>query len=69
MSEIEAAAERGRRTRDPQDIHEKSKHSRFAKRRFIRNATRWFKMLGCLQETRQPIPFEEYLNQYISYMR
>ena len=26
-------------------------------------------MLGCSQETMQPIPFEEYLNQYISYMR
>lgn len=26
-------------------------------------------MLGCLQETKQFIPFEEYLNQYISYMR
>jgi integrase/recombinase XerD len=26
-------------------------------------------MLGCLQESKESIPFEEYLNQYISYMR
>ncbi|WHA05797.1 tyrosine-type recombinase/integrase (plasmid) [Candidatus Megaera polyxenophila] len=69
LSEIEEAAVRWRRTRDPQNIHKKSKYSKFAKRQFIRNAARWFKMLGCLQETKQPISFEEYLNQYISYMR
>lgn len=69
LSEIEEAADRWRRTRDPQNIHKKSKYSEVAKRRFIRNAARWFKMIGCLQETKQPIPFEEYLNQYISYMR
>jgi len=48
----------------------KNKYSKFAKNRFIRVASGWFEMLGCLEKpSKKPIPFEENLSQYFSYMR
>ena len=68
LDEIEKAADRW--ARDPKNSGRKSEYSRYAKIRFIRNAICWFKMLGCLeQQVREPIPFAEYLDQYINYMR
>lgn len=41
-----------------------------AKRHFICDARRWFEMMGCLKKRKQnPIPFGNYLSQYIDYMR
>jgi integrase/recombinase XerD len=68
LEEIEKAANCWER--DTQNIYRKNKPSQSAKKRFIRDAVEWFNMLGCLQkQPKEPIPFEEYLNGYISYMR
>lgn len=48
----------------------KNTYSKFAKDRFIRDASSWFEMLGCLKKpAKKPIPFEEYITQYFSHMR
>ena len=50
--------------------HRKNHYSKLAKARFIRDALHWFEMLGCLEQPiRKQLPFENYLNQYIDYMR
>lgn len=68
LEEIEKAANCWEQ--DTQNIYRKNKPSQSAKKRFIRDAVKWFNMLGCLQkQPKEPIPFEEYLNGYISYMR
>ena len=55
---------------DEANIYRKNGYSKFAKTRFIRDASAWLKMLDCLQQPdRKSIPFEEYLDQYINYMR
>ncbi len=47
----------------------KSDYSKFAKGRFINDASHWFEMLGCLQKPgEQPIPFKEELDKYNDYM-
>ncbi|MEG5073045.1 tyrosine-type recombinase/integrase [Microcoleus sp. B3-D2] len=43
--------------------------SKFSQRRFVNDATCWFKMLGCLKEEPEPpIPFQEYRDKYVEYM-
>lgn len=45
-------------------------YSNYSRRRFIYEATNWFKILGCLAEEREaPIPFQEYRDKYLEYMR
>lgn len=67
-NEIEKAAEKWACN---EAIHRrKNNYSSFAKSRFIRDASHWLEMLGCLKkEKKKNIPFEEYLNNYIDYMR
>lgn len=44
--------------------------SKFARMRFISDASGWLSMLGCLKlPPKKLILFEEYLDQYVSYMR
>lgn len=48
----------------------KATFSNFAKGRFTSHAVSWFKMLGCLQKESEPvIPFQEYRDKYLGYMR
>ena len=48
----------------------KNDFSELSKARFIRDASHWFEMLGCLKkEIEPPVPFKEQLNKYIDYMR
>ncbi len=48
----------------------KNDFSEFSKARFIRDASRWLEMLGCLKkEIEPPVPFKEQLDKYIDYMR
>lgn len=47
-----------------------SNYSEIAKARFARTASGWFDMLSCLEKPIKPtIPFDEYLTQYVAYMR
>lgn len=47
----------------------KGNYSKFAKARFIRDATNWFEMLGCLKKQNEPyIPFKEQFEKYNDYM-
>lgn len=47
----------------------KGNYSKFAKVRFVNDASHWFDMLGCLQKPgAQPIPFKEELDKYNDYM-
>ena len=66
LSEIQTASDKWasiyERSRRKSDI------SKFAKTRFVGDALRWFKMLGCLVDARKPMPFEDYLNRYLEYM-
>ena len=68
VNEIEKAAEHWAKNKA---IHRReSDYSKFAKGRFINDATQWFEMLGCLKKQgKQPVPFEEQLNKYLDYMR
>ncbi len=66
--EVKEASERWLRS---ESINKKkSLHSKCSKDHFIRNASGWLEMLGCYEKTvDKPIPFGEYLTQYIVYMR
>ena len=67
LSEIQKASEMWSSSNDVQ-WRRKTIISNSAKRRFISNATGWFKMLGCLEtSTKEPLPFETHLQKYISY--
>ena len=68
LKEIEAAAVRWARMKK---LHKKALGcSKFSKARFICFALRWFEMLGCLEKLeKKSYPFEEFLDQYVSYMR
>ena len=66
--EIEKAAECWANSETNSD--RKNKYSKFAKSRFIRDASAWLTMLNCLnKESNEPLPFDNYLNQYIRYLR
>src|SRR3990167_401349 len=68
FDEIEKAADCW--AKDEINYKRESNYSKFAKARFVRDASGWFSMLNCLQmPTKEPIPFEDYLNQYVDYMR
>lgn len=68
LSEIEKAADRW--VMVGESCKKGREYSKFAKARFIKDALGWFKMLDCLKhEAKEAIPFEEYLNRYIDYMR
>lgn len=68
VNEIEKAAEHWAKNKAIR--RRESDYSKLAKRRFINDATRWFKMLGCLKmQGKQPVPFEEHLNKYLDYIR
>ena len=48
----------------------KNSYSPASKARFIHESSEWMKMLGCLgKATKKIIPFEDYLVQYVAYMR
>lgn len=64
--EIKKAAEHWAKD---QFIKKRTAYSKFSKTHFIRDASRWFEMLGCLlKPSIKPFPFESYLIQYIKYM-
>ena len=45
-------------------------YSTTSKDHFMRNAARWFNLLGCLRRPpKSPLPFEERLQEYMSYIR
>jgi integrase/recombinase XerD len=68
LNEIEKAADEW--AAGDKHFKRKTNHSRFARARFIHSASHWLKMLGCLEpQSKQSVPFEEYLNLYIAYMR
>ena len=48
----------------------KARFSKHAKERFVWNATQWLDSLNCLEKiVKKSIPFEEYLTQYVKFMR
>src|SRR6185437_1764052 len=48
----------------------KNGYSKFARKRFICDTSRWLDMLGYLEHlAKKSIPFETYLDQYVIYMR
>ncbi len=48
----------------------KNGYSKFARKRFICDTSRWLDMLGYLEHpAKKNIPFETYLDQYVIYMR
>lgn len=68
ISEIEKAADSW--ANNEKIYRRENEYSKFAKARFIRDASAWFEMLDCLKKKeKQPIPFEEYMNKYNDYMR
>lgn len=70
IQEIHSAADIWAKAQSKRSFKRISNFSKFAKARFIRDARHWFNMLGCLrEEDKEPIPFEEYLNKYIEFMR
>lgn len=55
---------------DSKNYKRKSNYSKSGKTRFTHVASTWLKMLGCFEQPlKNPVPFEEYLNLYIVYMR
>lgn len=68
VHEIEKAASKWAKNKKVHQRHHI--YSKCAKRRFIYDATSWFKMLGCLIEApKVPIPFQDYRDKYVEYMR
>jgi len=68
VDEIEDAAEKW--AENEKVTRRNSSYSKFSKGRFINDATSWFGMLGCLQQVLEPpIPFQEYRDKYLGYMR
>ncbi len=68
QNEIREAADRWARNESIQKRKEDC--SKFAKARFLGDASRWLEMLGCLEKPiKTSLPFEEYIMQYIQYMR
>ncbi|HCJ1077175.1 TPA: tyrosine-type recombinase/integrase [Legionella pneumophila] len=67
-NEIQVAAERWAKA---QKVNRKNTlYSKSAKEKFIRDATRWLEMLGCLKKAlKEAIPFESYLTQFLEFMR
>jgi site-specific recombinase XerD len=68
VHEIEKAASKWAKNKKVRRRHRI--YSQCSKRRFIYDATSWFKMLGCLiEEPEAPIPFQDYRDKYLEYMR
>lgn len=66
--EIEKAA--GRWSKCKNIRRRKNNDSKCARARFLSDALGWFEMIGWLKKSEEKhFPFEEYLNQYIDYMR
>ncbi|MBP6023826.1 tyrosine-type recombinase/integrase [Ferruginibacter sp.] len=51
-------------------LRPENNYSKFAKARFVCDASHWFEMLGCLnKESKPPLPFAEQFSKYVDYMR
>lgn len=68
VHEIKTAASKWAKNKKVRRRHHM--YSKCSKRRFIYDATSWFEMLGCLiKELEAPIPFQDYRDKYLEYMR
>lgn len=65
--EIKMAGDRWTKS---EKVRKSTTYSKSAKEKFLRDATRWLDMLGCLKkEPKESFPFEVYLTQFLKFMR
>lgn len=69
FDEIKEAADKWASRSSPRYM-KNTVYSTMSKDNFMRNASRWFDLLGCLRRLpKPPLPFEERLEEYMNYMR